>query len=75
MRSKSKQGRGNSGVKLKDSAGKVVRDRYGRASYASVPFSLPSNMPRAINKIKMRKIYLDNIAYERAEAEADSALS
>lgn len=71
MRTKSKRGGGNSGVKLKDAEGKVVRDQYGRAKFKGQPSrGEPRNALRAIQRVRTRKLYLEALAEERREREA-----
>jgi len=75
MRTKSKQGGGNSGTKLKDANGNVVRDQYGRAKFRGQPHPPgATNATRAMRRVRNRKIYLDALAEERREREAKAEI-
>jgi hypothetical protein len=68
MRTRSKRGGGNSGKKLRDVTGKVLRDRYGRAQFAGAEPKLPRNYDRMVYRIKARKVYLQAMAEQRAKS-------
>lgn len=73
-RSQRKRGGGNSGIKLRDENGVVVKDRYGRPKYASGGKTPPSNFQRSLMKHRARELYADAIIKEKEEARAKELL-